>query len=112
MRAKNFIFSAKAENQAAYERVYKQDRYRGLSAYHHVALDQYSSEFFKYWLLFKETRWVIMIDNTRDKIKSISIVYGSKEHCMFVLGKPDGSDRRIVWGKRLDGPDYDADAEI
>src|SRR6266436_507633 len=101
LRAKNFIFSAKAENQVAYERVYKQDRYRGINSYHHAFLDQYSSEHFKYWMLFKGTRWVLMIDNIRDHIKSISIVYGSREHLMFVL-KQD----RVVWHQRLDGADY------
>ena len=107
LRAKNFVFSAKAENQAAYERVYKQDRYRGLSAYHQVALTEYSSKFFKYWLLFKETRWCIMIDNTRDKIKSISVIYGSREHAMFVLQQD-----RIIWHKRLDGENYSKDVEV
>lgn len=107
LRAKNFVFSAKAENQAAYERIYKTDRYRGINTYHHVALTEYSSEYFKYWLLFKGTRWVLMIDNTRDKIKSISIIYGSREHAMFVLQQD-----RIIWHKRLDGENYSKDVEV
>jgi len=107
LRAKNFIFSAKAENQAAYERIYKMDRYRGLDGYHHVELKEYSSEFFKYWLLFKETRWVLMIDNVRDKIKSLSIVYGSREHVMYVLQRD-----RVVWHRHLDGENYDKNVEV
>ena len=107
LRAKNFIFSAKAENQAAYERIYKTDRYRGINTYHHVALTEYSSEYFKYWLLFKGTRWVLMIDNTRDHIKSLSIVYNSREHVMFVLQQD-----RVVWHQRLDGADYNKEVEV
>ncbi len=107
LQAKNFIFSAKAENQAAYERIYKTDRYRGIDTYHHVALNEYSSEYFKYWLLFKGTKWVLMIDNTRDKIKSISVIYGSREHAMFVLQQD-----RVVWHRRLDGENYNKDVEV